>query len=64
MSSNFVYFYANDESFFILKQELVCILSSCYSRRVYLEAKKLSMQLMKPSFHKSDDNYVKVPVIY
>lgn len=41
MSSNFVYFYANDETFFILKQGGVCILSSCYSLKVYLEAKKL-----------------------
>lgn len=52
MSSNFVYLCANEETFFLLKQDdyRVCILRSCYSV-IHLE----SLFRGKKAFHAIDD---------
>lgn len=50
MSSNFVYLCANEETFFLLKQGWLCILSSCYSV-IHLE----SLFRGEKAFHAIDD---------
>lgn len=56
MSSNFVYLCANEETFFLLKQGWLCILSSCYSV-IHLE----SLFRGKKAFHAIDDAIDETP---